>query len=200
MTDKSYAAAAWLSIALAVFLPLLFAFGLAETFVGKHMLGVGDSGHGVKNLITVVIAAVIIFILVILRRLLHRRYSYSRADRALTAAVVWYMLFTVGSFMMSVFADNTWPAPSETTLYAMIVFWVLAVTSVGIIEIFLGLRLLQITEEKNELMKVFAIVTLVMGVLEVTVVLSPVALILMPVWCVTAAMVFLREKDEEKIL
>lgn len=42
--------------------------------------------------------------------------------------------------------------------------------------------------------------TLIMGVLELTVVLSPLALVLMPVWCVTAAMVFFREKDEEQIL
>ena len=73
-------------------------------------------------------------------------------------------------------------------------------TSAGIIDIFLGLRLLQIKERKNELIRVFAYLTLVMGILELTVVLSPVALLLMPVWCVMAAMVFFREKDEEQIL
>jgi hypothetical protein len=164
------------------------------------MLGVGEGSLGLKNMVTVLIAAVVIFILVTLRRLLHRNYSFHKADRFLTAAVVWYMLFTVGSFLMIFFADTTWPAPSESSLYAMLIFWIAAMVSAGIIELFLGLRLLQLKERMNEPMKVLAIVTLIMGALEITVILSPLALVIMPVWCVAAAMVFLREKDEEKIL
>jgi hypothetical protein len=200
MSERSYSIAGWLSIALAVFLPLLFALGLAEAFVGKHMLGVGDASLGMKNLVTVVIAAVVIFVLVTLRKLLHRSYSFHKADRFLTAAVVWYMLFTVGSVLMIFFADTSWPAPSESSLYAMLIFWIVAMVSAGIIELFLGLRLLQLKERMNEPMKVLAVVTLIMGALEITVVLSPLAFVIMPVWCVAAAMVFLREKDEEKIL
>lgn len=200
MTDKSYTIAGWFSIALAVFLPLLFAFGLAEAFVGKHMLGFDDPGITIEDFVTVAIAAVLIFILMMLRKLLVERYRYTRANKLITASVVWYILFTIGSFVMILFADTTWPAPDTTSLYSLFIFWIIAMTSAGVIEIFLGLRLLQITEKKNELMKVFAWVTLIMGVLELTVVLSPLALVLMPVWCVTAAMVFLREKDEEQIL
>ena len=200
MNEKSYSIAGWLAIALAVLLPLLFAFGLAETFVGKHMLGIDDPGLTIEDLSTVLIAGVIIFVLFMLRKLLNSRYNYSKADRPIMAAIIWYIVFTIASFGLIFFADTTWPAPDQTSLYALIIFWVVSMTSAGIIEIFLGLRLLQITERKNELIKVFAYVTLVMGVLELTVVLSPLALVLMPVWCVNAAMVFLREKDEEQIL
>ncbi len=200
MTDKSYTVAGWLSIALAVFLPLMFAFGLAETFVGKHMMGMDDPGLSIEDLSTVVIAAVMIFVLLMLRKLLRDRYGYSKADGPINASIIWYIVFTIASFGMILFADTTWPAPDMTSLIALIIFWVVSMTSAGIIEIFIGLRLLQMKERKNELMKVFAYVTLVMGVLELTVVLSPLALVLMPVWCVTAAMVFLREKDEGQIL
>jgi len=200
MNEKSYSVAGWLSIALAVLLPLLFAFGLAETFVGKHMMGIDDPGLTIEDLSTVLIAAAIIFVLFMLRRLLNRRYNYSKADKPIMAAIIWYIVFTIASFGLILFADTSWPAPDQTSLYAIIIFWIISMTSAGIIEIFLGLRLLQITDRKNELIKVFAYVTLIMGVLELTVVLSPFALVLMPVWCVTAAMVFLREKDEEQIL
>ena len=200
MNEKSYTIAGWLSIALAVLLPLLFAFGLAETFIGKHMMGIVDPDLTIEDLSTVLIAAVIIFVLLMLRKLLNRRYNYSKADRPIKAAIIWYIAFTIASFGMMIFTDTTWPAPDQTSIYALIIFWIVSMTSAGIIEIFLGLRLLQITDRKNELIKVFAYVTLIMGVLELTVVLSPLALILMPVWCVTAAMVFLREKDEEQIL
>lgn len=200
MTDKSYTVAGWLSIALAVFLPLMFAFGLAETFIGKHMMGLDDPGLSLEDLSTVLIAAVIIFVLLMLRKLLNARYGYSRADRPITALIVWYIVFTIASFGMMFFADTKWPLPDMRFLIPLIIFWIISMTSTGVIEIFLGLRLLQIKERKNELIKVFAYLTLVMGVLELTVVLSPLALILMPVWCVTAAMVFFREKDEEQIL
>ncbi len=200
MTEKSYTIAGWLSIALAVFLPLLFAVGLAENFIGKHMMGIADSGFGFEKLATAVIAAVIIFILLMLRKLLNERYRFTKANRVITFAIIWYIVFTLGSFVMIFFADTTWPAPDTTSLIALITFWIVSMTSLGIIEIFLGLRLLRIKEKKNELIKVFAFVTLGTGVLELTVVLSPLALVLMPVWCVTAAMLFLREKDEEQIL
>jgi hypothetical protein len=200
MTDRRYAVAGWLSIAMAVFLPLLFAFGLAEAFIGKHMLGVGDSRLGLHHLVTAILAAAIVFILLTLRGLLNRSYSFTRADRPLMAAAVWYILFTIGSFFTIMFADTTWPAPSESSVYAMLIFWVVSMTSAGIIDIFLGLRLLQMKERMNEPMKVFSVITLVSGILELTVVLSPLALVMMPVWCVTGAMVFLRERDEEKIL
>ena len=200
MTEKSYTIAGWLSIALAVFLPLMFAFGLAETFIGKHMMGIDDPGLSLEDLSTVLIAAVIIFVLMMLKKLLNSRYEYSRADRSINAAIIWYIVFTIASFGMIFFADTTWPAPDMRSLIALIAFWTISMTSAGVVEIFLGLRLLQIKERKNELIRVFAYVTLVMGVLELTVVLSPLALVLMPVWCVTAAMVFFREKDEEQIL
>ena len=200
MTDKRYIAAGWLAIALAVFLPLLLALGFGQSFVGSHMMGVGEPELGLHTLFTLAIAAVIIFILFTLRRLLNERYSYLRADKVITAAVVWYMLFTVGAILMMFFADTTWPAPDERSLYAVLAFLILSMTSAGVIEIFLGLRLLRIGEKQNQLMKALAIVTLVKGALSLTVVLSPLTLVLTPVWCVTAAMVFLREKDEEQIL
>ena len=200
MTDKSYTVAAWFSIALAVLLPLLFAFGLAEAFIGKHILGIMDPGFDVEDLATVLIAAAIVVVLLMLRKLLNKRYGYTRANIPVMAAIVWYIVFTIASFGMNYFADTTWPAPDQASMIALIAFWIISMTSAGIIEIFLGLRLLQIKERGNELMKVFAYVTIIMGVLELTVLLSPLALVLMPVWCVTAAMVFLREKDEEQIL
>jgi hypothetical protein len=197
---KSYTIAGYLSIALAFVLPLLFAFGLAETFIGKHMIEIGDPDIGPEDLATVLLAAAIVTVLLILRKLLNERYMFAGADRVIAAAVVWYIVITAGSFVMIFFADTTWPAPDTRSIVAIMVFFVLSMTSAGVIDIFLGLRLLQVRERKNELLKVFAYVTLVMGGLEVTVLLSPLALILMPVWCVTAAMLFLREKDEEQIL
>ena len=146
------------------------------------------------------IAAIIVFVLLMLRKLLNERYNYDRTNRIITAAIIWYIVFTLGSFVMIIFADTSWPAPDFRSITALLIFFILSMTSAGIIDIFLGLRLLQIKKRKNELIKVFAYVTLVMGILELTVVLSPTALLLMPVWCVTAAMLFLREKEEEQIL
>ena len=200
MTDRSYMVVGWLSIALAIFLPLLFALGLAENFIGKHMMGIDDPGLTLSDLVTVLIAAVIIFVLLMLRKLLNERYRYSGANRLITASIIWYIVFTIGSFVMMLFTDTTWPAPDQTSLYALFIFWILSMTTAGIIELFLGIRLLQVKERKNELMRAFAYITAAMGVLEITVVLSPIALVLMPVWCVMAAMLFLREKDEEQIL
>jgi len=200
MTEKRYAVAGWLSIALAIFLPLLFAFGFAESFVGTHILGIDDPRLGLEDLSTVLTAAVIIFVLVMLRRLLKERYGYTGADRAIVASIIWYIVFTIASFGMIFFADTSWPAPDTASLTAFIIFFVTSMTSSGIIMVFMGLRLLQMKERKNELMKIFSYVTLIMGIAQLTVALSPFALVLMPVWCVTVAMVFFREKDEEQIL
>ncbi len=200
MTEKRYTVAGWLSIALAVFLPLLFALGFAESFVGTNIMGIDDPSLDFNDLYTVLIAAVIIFVLMMLRRLLKERYGFTGADKPFLALIIWYIFFTITSFGMILFADTSWPAPDMASLTAFIIFFVVSMTSSGVIMIFLGLRLFKMKERKNELIKVFTYVTLIMGFAQVTVALSPFALILMPVWCVTAAMVFFREKDEEQIL
>ncbi len=100
--------------------------------------------HGVR-------AAVIIFVLLMLRKLLNERYHYDRTNRIITAAIIWYIVFTLGSFVLIFFADTSWTAPDSRSMIAFLTFFILSMTSAGIIEIFLGLRLLQIKERKNEL-------------------------------------------------
>ena len=67
---------------------------------------------------------------------------------------------------------------------------------VGIIDLLIGVRLLQAKQGFSELMRVFAIISLIAGVLEMSVILSPLALILVPVVYILLGLILLREKEE----
>jgi hypothetical protein len=72
--------------------------------------------------------------------------------------------------------------------------------SIGVIDLFIGLRLLSQQEKLGERFTAFAYITLIAAICELTLILAPIALILVPVWCVILGMIFLREKEEAEFI
>ncbi len=67
----------------------------------------------------------------------------------------------------------------------------------GIIDILIAVKLLQIRQSVNELVRAFTYVTLASGLAEVSVVLSPIALFLVPVSCVILGLIFFKKEEVE---
>jgi hypothetical protein len=67
----------------------------------------------------------------------------------------------------------------------------------GIIDILIAVKLLQIRQKLNEMIRAFTYITLVSGLAELSVVLSPLALLLLPVSCVILGIIFLRKEEVE---
>jgi len=65
----------------------------------------------------------------------------------------------------------------------------------GVVDILIAVKILKVKDMFNDLVRAFGYVTMAAGILEATIILSPLALILAPVSCVILAMIFLREKE-----
>jgi hypothetical protein len=65
--------------------------------------------------------------------------------------------------------------------------------------ILIGIRLLRIYDVLNNTLRAFAYPTLAAGLLEVTIILSPLALPLLPITCVVLGVVFLKEEEEAAV-
>jgi hypothetical protein len=66
----------------------------------------------------------------------------------------------------------------------------------GIVDIIIGVKLLRAKDRLSDLLKVFACITLASGFFQATIILTPLSMILLPVWCITLAMIFLKSKEE----
>jgi hypothetical protein len=66
---------------------------------------------------------------------------------------------------------------------------------VGVIDILIAVKLLRVKERFTELIRVYAYITMIAGILEVSVLLSPLALILVPVSSILVGMIFLRDQE-----
>jgi len=73
---------------------------------------------------------------------------------------------------------------------------VISMISIGIIDIVFAVKILRKKELFSDLMQAYAYITLISGASAVTVILTPLALILVPVSFVVLGMIFLREKEE----
>ncbi len=81
------------------------------------------------------------------------------------------------------------------TAYLVISFALMSIfmLSIGIIDILTGVRLMQSRTEFSELLRVFAVLNIVAGILEVSVILSPLALLIVPMNFVILGLILLRE-------
>ena len=90
----------------------------------------------------------------------------------------------------------TWPPDRLSFAIIFGGFMVISIITIGIIDLFIAGRLLGNKDSLPEIIKVFAYIILIMGICEVSIFLSSIALILVPVQFVIFGLVFLREKDD----
>jgi hypothetical protein len=75
------------------------------------------------------------------------------------------------------------------------------IIAAGVVQILISVKLLIAKKSLNDFFKAFAYVTMATGILEVSVILAPLAvLVFLPVWCVMLGMIFLREKEEAQFV
>jgi len=67
--------------------------------------------------------------------------------------------------------------------------------TIGIVDILIAVKLLKIKETFSEYIRGFAYISMAAGICEVTVLLSPLALILIPVSAIVLALIFLRDQE-----
>lgn len=196
MNENRYTLAGWLSIAQAVIFPSGFVLAFFQAIISKRMFGANVVTLGPADLLFTISIGITVYTLIMFRDLLNKRYNYRNIDTLITISIWLNIVFQVISLILGSMGMLLGAKYSMGLSLLMLVFLPIYMIAMGIVDIIIATRLLKIKESLNELFMVFVYLTLIAGILEVSVIFSPMALILIPVYYVVLGMIFLREKEE----
>ena len=139
--------------------------------------------------------AISAYILSVFRDLLNDRYGTRDLNMLIYISIAWIILFQVCSLCLKGLVMALWPVSEESMTITYLCFMAISMVIIGVVDILIAVKLLKLDAVQNDLIKAYAYITLVAGVLEVSVFLSPLAIILVPVSSVVLGMILLKEKE-----
>jgi hypothetical protein len=195
MSENRYALAGWLSIAGAILFVVSIVVGILQAVIAGKAFGYHGPVVGPADAVSILFTAFAVYALIMFRRLLHERYEYHGVDTLITLAIVWSIVFQVGAVMLGLFMMVFGIQKDIVVLILSLGFLSVAMLSIGIIDILMSIKLLQARVGFGDLIKVFAYVGLASGILEVSILLSPLALLVVPASFVLLGMILLRDNQ-----
>jgi len=196
MEENKFKLAGWLAVVQAVLFPLGLVMGIIErglaggTFDDKRPL------LGTADLIMIAFTIIAIYTLLMFRKLLHERYEYRDLDLLIIVSIWWAIVFQAVGLLIGIIAGLYWPVDRVMLAVVYAVFLTGAMVTIGIVDILIAVKLLKIKESLGEYVRGFAYVTMAAGICEVTVLLSPLSLMLVPASAIILALIFFRDEHE----
>lgn len=200
MHENRFSLAGWLALVAAVIFPVSFVLGILESAVADKAFGYDGPVLGPSDGVSVIFTILAIYVLVVFRRFLHDRYQFHGIDGLITLSILWSILFELTSLAIGALAMIAWPVDEGITLVMTLSILGMFMLAVGIIDLLIGIRLLQAKQQFSEMVRVFAVLTLLSGIFEVSLLLSPLALLLVPVHFVLLGLILLREREEAEFV
>jgi hypothetical protein len=199
MNQNRYSLAGWVAIAQAIIFPLGILMAIAQGLIGAAVFGYHGPSFGPGDLLFMLFTVMWAYTLWMFRVYLNERYDYHDLDFLITAAICVTVLLQMASFGLRGIAFGLAPIAGTVFIVLYLIFAAFAMITAGILDILIAVKLLQIRQAGSDLLKAFAYITMAVGVLEVTVILSPLAFVLVPVYCVILAMIFLGKQEEVQL-
>ena len=112
----------------------------------------------------------------------------------------WHLVYFGGSFLLELLLVPAWSSNDLGPPIVLLAFWVVGIGIFGILDVITGIIILRRRQEFSMAVKVFAIVILLIGVFEATIILVPFTLLLVPVSYIVLAFVFFSGVDEVEIV
>jgi hypothetical protein len=196
MEENKYRLAGWLAVGQAVLFPAAVVIGIIEAVVAGGVLGIKRPFLGPSDLLMFLFTGVAVYTLLMFRRLLHERYDYHDLDLLIVISIWWAIGFLVVNVGLTILAMIFWPIDSIIMAIVLLVYMTAAMVSIGIVDILIAIKLLNVKERFSENIRNFAYVNMAAGICEVTVFMSLLSLVLVPVSSIILALVFFRDQQE----
>ena len=192
MTSAKYTFAGWLAIVQAVLLPLSFAVAIIEKGIAEGVFHFNRPFFGPSDVLILVFTIITVYTLWMFKKLLNEEYEYHDLDLLIFISIWWAVVFEVVGLGLGLLLILFWPVNTVVAAVVYLVFMTAAMVSIGIVDILIAVKLLKIKELFSEYIRAFAYITMVAGICEVTVLLTPISLLLAPVTWVILALIFFR--------
>jgi hypothetical protein len=196
MGANKYAAAGWLAIVQAVLFPLSFVVGIIEAGIAQGIFDVSRPFFGPSDFMMIVFTIISVYALLMFKQLLNERYEYHDLDLLIYISIWWVIVFQVVGLGLGLLASVYWPVDRILLVVVYLIFMTAAMVSIGIVDILIAVKLLKVKEQFSEYIRAFAYISMAAGILEVTILLSPLSLLLVPVTWIILALIFFRDRQE----
>ena len=190
------------AIALAILVPVYW-LGMAPTVGDSDILWPDMMSLGLSDVLFAAIPLLNIYIYLNLKTLLNERWNFSHIDSLVLIMVainiLWVstLLFDVANALS---AESTAIQNRETFLAIASSVGVGAVFLFGVVDLLIGIFLLAKASGLPTLLKVFAILSVIQGVLGITVILAAALIFIFPVTLIILAMFFLHKPESIEIV
>lgn len=198
MNENRYTLAGWLSMANAGLIPLAIILNIVFSVVTTRILGFYRPTIGPGDFLGIVTTLISIYVLLKFRSLLHERYKFFDIDGLIIASIIWLVLTQIGGIALRglQFVAGTGRDAEILVAIVAISFLAVSVVIVGVIDIMIAVRLMKIKDQLSDPLKFFVYLSFVVGILEVSVIFSPLSLLLVPVVFITYGVIFFRDHQQ----
>jgi len=196
MEENKYSFVGWIAIVQAVLFPASIGMSIIEEGVARGFLNFDRPFFGPSDLLMLIFTGMAVYTLLMFKRLLNEHYAYHDLDLLILISIWWAIMFEVVGLGLGYLAIVFWPVDETLLAVVFLVFMAAAMVTIGIVDILIAAKLLKVRENFSEYVRAFAYVTMAAGICEVTVFLSPLALLLVPVTCIVLALIFFKDRHE----
>ncbi len=197
MSSNKYSTAGWLSIVQAILMPLAVVVGIIQGIIGIKVFGYEGPMYGPSDILGIIITVISIYILFMIKRFINEYYDYHEVNFLINLAIVWGVVFFIGGLALRGVEMVFWKYDKTITTILDLSFFAIAMITGGIIDILIGVKLLKIKEQMSDLLAVFAYLTLISGILEVSLILSPaVPFLIYPASMIVIGIAFLKNREQ----
>ncbi len=205
MKNNDFTAAGIAAISLAVLFPLYWVYIISS--------GAFDSGanyyqttleFSFDDVWFVLLGVLSIFVYRSLKKVLDNHLGYSAVRVPITIAVIACGIYAFGlaglDAFMSIFADQVGLSTHKFVLGAQYLIGVGALIVFGIADILIGALILKNADHDSAVLKILAVVMIIQGIVELTIVLSPLLIGVFPITLIIMSVIFLSKPQAIEVV
>ena len=201
MQNKDYLLPGVAAIFVAVISPIYW-LGMSSP-IGDFALGQDMLSLGFPDILFASILLLTIYIYLNLKNILNEQLNFNHIDFLVLIMVAINILWMSTLFLdvaITVLPENIVTQNKDTFLNIGLSMSIGAIVILGIIDLLIGILLLTKSTELPTLLKIFAIMSVIQGVLGITVVFAATLIFIFPITMIILAMFFLRKPESLELV
>jgi hypothetical protein len=202
MQNKDYLLPGVAAIFVAVISPIYW-LGMSSPVGDSFVLGQDMLSLGFPDILFASILLLTIYIYLNLKHILNEQLNFNHIDLLVLIMVAINILWMSTLFLdiaSTVLPDNIVTQNKDAFLKINLSVSIGAIVILGIIDLLIGILLLAKSTELPTLLKIFAIMSVIQGVLGITVVFAATLIFIFPITLIILAMFFLRKPESLEIV
>jgi len=202
MQNKDYLLPGVAAILLAVLNPIYW-LGMSQWVGDSYILGQDMMSLGFSDILFASILLLSIYIYLNLKNILNEQLNFNHIDLLVWIYAAINILWMSTLFLdvaITVLPENIVTQNKDTFLNIGLSMSIGAIVILGIIDLLIGILLLAKSTELPTLLKIFAIMSVIQGVIGITVVFAATLIFIFPITMIILAMFFLRNPESIEIV